>query len=102
MPRRPKPTYVPARPGRGGGYWITRAFGEYSEQSKRRKGVRNYDIGPDSGKDAAANRAAAQRWVDGLVEEQAKAERRADNPTLDDLAEAFCEWSSRAGKELRT
>jgi len=39
--------------------------------------------------------------VDGLIAEQAKGERRADNPTLDDLAEMFCEWSSKT-KEART
>jgi integrase len=95
MPRPPKATWIPPRPGRGGGFWITRAFGEFSEKTGRRKGIKNHDIGPPTGRDAVANKAAAGRWVEGLVAAEAVAVRRGDNPTVLDLADAFCDWSSR-------
>lgn len=101
MPRPPKATWIDPRPSRGGGFWITRAFGEISEKTGRRKGVRNFDIGPPTGRDRAANRAAAQRWVDGLIADEAAAVRRGDSPTVADLADQFCEWSSKH-KERRT
>jgi hypothetical protein len=102
MPRPPKPTYVKARPGKGEGYWITRAFGEFSEKTGRRKGVRNSTIGPPTGREGPANRAAAQRWVDGLAEAAVKAERRADNPTLDGPGRGVLRLVERSTRETRT
>lgn len=99
MPRPPKATWIPPRKGRGGGFWITRAFGEFSEVTGRRKGIQNHDIGPPTGRDAVANKAAARRWVEGLTAAEAVAVRRGDNPTLLDLADAFCTWSAREVEE---
>ena len=95
MPRPAKATWIPPRAGRGGGHWITRAFGPISGTTGRRVGIRNSEIGPPSGREGPANRAEAQRWVDSLAEAERSAERRAGDPLVEDLIVLYLDWAER-------
>jgi integrase len=101
MPRRPKVHYHDRDQ-----CWITTAVGEFSETSGRRKGVRNYEIGPPTGKEGPANEAKAQLWLAELLRAESEGTRRATDPLLSDLILAFLAHAERlaaAGeRSLRT
>lgn len=89
MPRIPKPYYHDRDK-----CWVSYAVGELLP-SGRRRGERNDRIGAPEGRDGAANRAAAEVWLAGLLTAEAEAERRASDPPLSDVIEAYLDHAER-------
>lgn len=89
MPWTPKPYYHDRDK-----CWLSYSAGEHLP-SGRRKGVRNYQIGPPADRDGPANSAAAQLWLAGLIAAKADGERRATDPLLSDLILAFLAHAER-------
>lgn len=71
--------------------WRSFAVGPVSAQG-RRTGIRNRDIGPPVGRDGVSNRIAAEKWLAQLLEAEASAARKGDEPTLSELAAAYHTW----------
>ncbi len=100
MPRTPRPYYHDRDK-----CWLSYSAGDFLP-SGRRKGVRNYQIGPPAGREGPANRAAADLWLAGLIAAEADGERRASDPLLSDLILAFLSHAERlaeaGARELQT
>jgi integrase len=89
MPRTPKPYYHDRDK-----CWVSYSAGEFTPAG-RRKGVRNYRIGPPTGRDGPANRAAADLWLAGLIAAEAERARRLTDPLVEDLYPAFLDYAER-------
>lgn len=66
--------------------WITLAVGEVLP-SGRRKGARNYELGP-------RQKSEAKAWLRELLGEEVAARRRVDRFTLSAVVDAYLEWSA--------
>lgn len=74
--------------------WRSKGVGRISEKTGRPVGMRNYDIGPPRGVDAAANRRAAQAWLDEILIAESKSLGSCMSaPTFAELAERYLEWA---------